>query len=518
MLSTSPYDHLGIPEWFATNPLHGRSKRRVIRLGVSAFILGASACGHADESLEPIEEPARTVNDCADLEASRAALVFPPAEGGGFEVGAHWLHANRCAVRLIDLREAGDLVGVTGQIPGAEAVPILSLPSEASGWPRTDPIVLVCELGRRSRGAAVLLESMGFLQAASLQGGMAAWTAAHYEVSHDALDVVQPVVPAPEPDSEIRIRPDWVASDDLSIQHVREHFAIDDLRWVKIANLMLSGHEHCVDGRDREHHILGTPGGDAGEFLLLLATVEQLHQEPLDLTRVPALLADQIDAFGHFYMHTDTHAVAHLLESLREDPRFAEHLPAEGDLQHTEILIRHPPEDLRPYLLEHLLDPHNVGCGHLRLVLEHPEEYGVRVELSHAVLRAVFEDLWSDLSGIDYEVLQGDHEEGAVVNVTVAGTIRTFTWVPAVRPAHSNTQIFINHPQVSAYLRRQATLFLIDREPWMHVMPNEEEQFVEALDRLAATQIQATVRHLAPSLPVFQVHFEDRRVFLNRLR
>lgn len=455
---------------------------------------------------------------CADPAAAREALELPRGEGG-FAVTAEWLRDNRCGVRVVDLREPNDLIGAGGHIAGAEAVPIRAVPQTIATQDSTDPFVFVCENGTRSRGTARLLESMGFSRAAFLGGGMTAWTAAGYPVSHVDRDIVHPVLHEDETiHSEVREAPEWAHSDDESLQHVREHFAPEDIRWVKIGDLMLSGHAHCVDGRDDDHFILGTPGGDAGQLILLLATVEGLHHEPLDITPIPQLVSDYIDAFGDIYMHTDTHALEHLLEALHEDLRFEGHLPEPGDLPHAELFITHPPRDLRPYLLEYIFDPHSVGCGHLRLVLEHPEEYGVRPELARAVIGAIFERLWSGEEGIDYEVLEGEHLEGAVVNVTVPHPVRTFTWVPTVRPAEHGTQIFINHPQVSELVRRQAALFLIDREPWMHLRPREETAFLVAVDELAATQIMATVNHLAPTLSVFEVHFEGGQASVERMR
>lgn len=484
--------------------------------GIFALVILASAIGCDPQGSATT---LRTVPaDCADPAAAAAAVVFPSDGAGDLDVSAEWLQAHRCGIRVIDLREAEQLTGDLGHIVGAEAIPILSLPAAAATWNQDDAIVLVGGEGRRSRGAMVLLQSMGFERVAPLEGGMAAWVRAGFEVSRVEADLVHPVLPEiVAPDLEIREPPTWAGSVDLVPEGVRQYFEGVDLRWVQVAGLMLDGHENCVDGRE-DHHIVGTPGGDAGELLLLLATAERINHQPLDSSHIPDLLAHYFDTFGQFYMHTDTHALEHLLQALHEDPHFVGRLPEEGDLQHMELFVRHPPEDLRPALLEHLLEPHNVGCGHLRLILEHPEEYGVRLQLTRDMMGAAFEALWAGNEEVDYEVLVGSHEEGVVVNVTVEAPIRSFTWVPEVRPHSAETQIFVNHPQVSAYLRRQKTLFLIDQEPWMHISPNEEGAFLDALEHLAAAQLGATVGHLAPTLSIFDVHFEDRQISASQLR
>jgi rhodanese-related sulfurtransferase len=50
--------------------------------------------------------------------------------------------------------------------------------------------------------------------------------------------------------------------------------------------------------------------------------------------------------------------------------------------------LRNPPHELWEALLEHLVEPAHIGCGHIRLMLQHGEEYGIRKELILAYLRA----------------------------------------------------------------------------------------------------------------------------------
>lgn len=149
------------------------------------------------------------------------------------------------------------------------------------------------------------------------------------------------------------------------------------LRWVEPgAGVGLS----CVDGRS-DDDVLGSPGGDAGELLLLLAAAEQ-EGEPIDLGEVPALIDAWVETFGGFYMHTDSHALARLGQSLAADPRLATALPQPLDPAALEAWLRDPPLELREALLAHIVDPNAVGCGHLASVLRAPEDYELRPELA----------------------------------------------------------------------------------------------------------------------------------------
>ncbi len=80
-------------------------------------------------------------------------------------------------VRLVDVREPDEFVGPLGHIPGAELVPLATLPAAAASWDREAPVLLVCRSGARSGRGAAALAGLGFQNAYNLVGGMLAWEA-----------------------------------------------------------------------------------------------------------------------------------------------------------------------------------------------------------------------------------------------------------------------------------------------------------------------------------------------------
>jgi rhodanese-related sulfurtransferase len=94
------------------------------------------------------------------------------------EISPKEVFAARSTARLIDVREPAELVGELGRIPGAESVPLGTLPAAARGWDRTADIVVVCRSGGRSTAAAKMLVQAGFERVANLTGGMLAYAAA----------------------------------------------------------------------------------------------------------------------------------------------------------------------------------------------------------------------------------------------------------------------------------------------------------------------------------------------------
>ena len=109
-------------------------------------------------------------------------LVF----AGTPEVDAAWLAAHRCAVRVVDIREADEITGELGRIDVAAWVPLAGVEQAAESWDRDAPVVLICRSGGRSAKAALALQARGFTRVASLRGGMLAWNAMRLPVARDA--------------------------------------------------------------------------------------------------------------------------------------------------------------------------------------------------------------------------------------------------------------------------------------------------------------------------------------------
>jgi hypothetical protein len=269
---------------------------------------------------------------------------------------------------------------------------------------------------------------------------------------------------------------------------------------------MMHGKSACIDGRD-DHGVIGTPGGDAGEFVLGLAAVEQLTKVTLDDDRVASLLTHWVDTFGRFYLHTDTGATNRFILSMRADDPVVAHLGTTYEPHEWRAFMRRPPAAGRELILPHLMQPAHVGCGHLRLSMQHPESYGVRPELVQAFLRAFFRARWAGASELEYVVLGGDHGEGAVVEVVVEGELWPYTRIPLLSPSFEGMQMFVLHPQVSTYLRRQRAAFLAQE---LSDLGLDEQELAEVICELGVRQLGETASRLAGGLPIIEVRFDRR--------
>ena len=407
----------------------------------------------------------------AELEGSLEEFERSP--GGVAEVSVDWVHAHRGEARLIDVREEHELTR-DGHISDIEWVPLGELAAAAAGWDRSERVVLVCRSGRRSARAVEELEALGFRDAASMTGGMIAWSTRALETSHarDFADA-RPVLGA-EPGDDPRVR------------------------WVRVAALLLGGSEACIDGRDA-HAVVGTPGGDVGELVLMLATAEALAGRPMSAGEVERLVSEYADAFGRIYLHTDVHAIERIGRAL--GPSLDASSDVRADVRGVEALLRHPPRAREDEVVAIATAPENVGCGHLRSMLQSPADYGVRGELVRDTLRAVHRALIRRPSTVDFVVLGGEHHESEVLFVELAAGVHAYSSVPALAPSSGEASAFVVHPQVTAFLREQNAFFLLEHAPWLLGDGVSAELFVERQRALADRQLESTLSRLGAGLP-----------------
>lgn len=421
-------------------------------------------------------------------------LHFPRSPGGTPEVDAAWLTAHRCGVRVVDIREADELAGDLGRIEFASWVPLAQVEQAAESWARDAPVVLVCRNGRRSELEADRLRSRGFQRVAALTGGMLAWHEASLPTTHTP---VAPRVAAREGSGG--------AAPSSALDELRTTLARPGaVLWTSAASLLGANTVSCIDGRE-EAPVLGTPGGDAGELVLSLAALEQLLGHPLDPAWIATIFDRYVDDFGRFYLHTDLHAIERLAAALRADPRTAPATATWRGHEDVRAFVRSPPQAMEEALLEHLVAPENVGCGHIRLMITQPSRYGVREGLVSDVLRAAFRRGWRRPELLEYAILDGEHEERGVLEVQIEHAVHAHTLVPMVAPHVGTRELFVLHPQVTAFVRAENAWFLVEQLAPAEAARVDAAALRSRITALGARQLAATVASLAPHLPHYRL-------------
>jgi rhodanese-related sulfurtransferase len=406
-------------------------------------------------------------------------------------------------VRLIDLREPDELMGPLGYIPGVDwfsREEALRLHEKVGEF---EPIVLISRGGERSGEIAKHLEGKGLKLVASMMGGMVSWKEQGFYTTRDAgiLSAKNSLRP---------YSPRWESKKgSLTQEEIEKHVGdVHSIRWVKLAAFLLHGRLSCVDGRD-DSGVLGTPGGDMGEFLLATSVVERLCHKKLNAQELKILFLRRLDAFGRFYLHSDVSASNTLIASMRQDKRLDAALSNVYEAMEWRRFLAKPPVEIREVLLEHILRPEHIGCGHMKQALLRHVEYGTRPELVLDLFRSYLTVRWEGATEADYVVLPGGHNEGAVINVMLSEELAPFSKIPLVSPAAEGSQMFVNHPQVSAYLRRQLAEFFVRQTDLFSPPAGGSALIYEEITKLAQTHLVNTLGVLAKGLPIFHLTFNN---------
>lgn len=280
------------------------------------------------------------------------------------------------------------------------------------------------------------------------------------------------------------------------------------VRWVKLGDLLNEEYDACVDGRESSP-VVGNPGGDVSrlaEAVIAVGAVAGRHFNPGEILKIFDWYLSHV---GRFYMHTDEHAMHHLAEFLNEGYG-AKRMG--GKKFHTAAemynFVTNPDPRLQVFLSRYLLDPRFVGCGHMKLMMTKPEQYGMSEKVLRSLSVAFFDTMWNVPERsklLAYPMLPGDHKEGAVVNIVIQDEELTEkTMVPMVAPTDGKTSIFVNHPQVVRFLNKKVA-YLLAKEGGSVIKDFnvDPSAVVSHMEHLQGEGVRQTVSSLAWGLPVY---------------
>jgi len=117
--------------------------------------------------------------------ASGGLLLWPVLQGAvvsGLEPSAAVQLINRQKAVVVDVCEATEFAA--GHIVGAKNIPLGELEGRLASVVKnkTLPLILVCQSGARSGRAVAVAKKLGYEQAQSLGGGLAAWKGANLPI------------------------------------------------------------------------------------------------------------------------------------------------------------------------------------------------------------------------------------------------------------------------------------------------------------------------------------------------
>ncbi len=115
---------------------------------------------------EPEDGAFRAGPDWAPLTLTYAGLL---------EIDAEWVAQHRAQLELVDVRSKAELDGDLGHLGGVRHIPLDELRERAGEIDKTRPVVCICQTGKRSGMATVILQKLGIDRVANLAGGMVHW-------------------------------------------------------------------------------------------------------------------------------------------------------------------------------------------------------------------------------------------------------------------------------------------------------------------------------------------------------
>ena len=116
---------------------------------------------------------------------SGALLLWPVIQGAataGLTPAAAVQLINREKAVVVDVCETNEFAA--GHVTGSKNIPLGELEAKLAGAVKnkTLPLILVCQSGARSGRAVAIAKKLGYEQAQSLGGGLAAWRTASLPV------------------------------------------------------------------------------------------------------------------------------------------------------------------------------------------------------------------------------------------------------------------------------------------------------------------------------------------------
>ena len=91
------------------------------------------------------------------------------------EIPPEWVARHRDTLHILDVRSPSELDGELGHLEGAQLIPLEDLRARASEVRADKPVVVVCQTGKRSGLATVILKQAGLVRVANSAGGMVRW-------------------------------------------------------------------------------------------------------------------------------------------------------------------------------------------------------------------------------------------------------------------------------------------------------------------------------------------------------
>jgi sulfur dioxygenase len=91
------------------------------------------------------------------------------------EVAPEWVANHRGQVNLLDVRSRAEFDDELGHLEGAQLIPLDELRARLAEIDTSKPVIVLCQTGKRSGLATLILKKAGISRVANAAGGMLKW-------------------------------------------------------------------------------------------------------------------------------------------------------------------------------------------------------------------------------------------------------------------------------------------------------------------------------------------------------
>jgi len=275
------------------------------------------------------------------------------------------------------------------------------------------------------------------------------------------------------------------------------------LEWAHIAQTSFS----ALDGRNDEK-VLGTPGGDMGEFIQALNAYTKVSGTKLGADEVSAIFERYLKVMTRNKFFYETDERSYLKIAVATGCRNL-HVAEMGALRHK-----------REAYLSVVDTPAYIGDPFIRFLAQNSTDLGLTPEYVKHALAAYHNALWTNPSEkaqkLCYLQVKGkSNTHAALVNILTP----TFCVDQGLAPMVSQqlacpAPVLINHPEAVKILRRElVSVFKYDLEDGKTVSPRE---VLAAYNELARDNLDRFWGVVGEGLPIYNIEFQNSTPLLSQ--
>ena len=211
------------------------------------------------------------------------------------------------------------------------------------------------------------------------------------------------------------------------------------------------------DGRAR-YALMGTPGGDLGEFFLAMDTIEKVMPQSsgkLSFEEILLHLEDYLammpyDGKQYFFFQSDDEAMRNW----------------EVDAEVSSAAIPASPAE-KSRLLETISNPKNIGSRYFKLLALRPELFKTNIALVSNVLRAFFTVYFDtrhpSRPRLLFAIMEGKHDESGIVIVDRSRNYPCNDLTPLIVPNNGQKSMLVYHRAAAEIHRASMSEWLSGR-------------------------------------------------------